>query len=712
MSKWYTLHIKNEILFWFLFLAILPLLTIVSLNYYFQKSSYLEKAQKDVNLILEYKLKDINGYLSNIKKDLNMKSQTKDIHDILIEYEKSFSIDKEAFYKKEFTQKFMNFALREGGFYDIFLISLSGDIIYSIRKEDDLGTNLLNGKYANSNLAKVFQSTLTLYDTAFSDFEYYQPSNESAAFIAIPIYNNSKILGVLAAQIDTKKLYSKFLNTKGLGQSGEIFGAKFENNSILATTPLSQHLDPTKSSFSFRNEKDSAVFKAISGERKSGVVINYKGEESVAAWGYLPQLEWGIVAQTNLDEILQPIEELRLYSIVLLFFVVLGIIIAILSSIKRIVEPIEKLAHGIQRFSTSKQNEPIELNVENEIGDLAKNFNAMTLSLRQSQTTIEKYANELEEKIEQRTKELQNAKDDIEEKNINMGKYIGLIDKYIITSATNNHGLITEASEAFCQISGYTKEELMGKNHSVLRHPDMPQEPYKEMWNTITSGNIWRGEIKNLKKDGSSYWVDAIIEPKFNDNGTIKGYYSVRQDITDKKLIEEISITDGLTNIFNRRHFNDTFPKVLSSAKRNNTMVCFLLMDIDHFKQYNDNYGHQAGDDVLIKFAICLKENLNRVDDMAFRLGGEEFGIVFKADDTNKAFEFANKIRIKIEEMKMVHNFSSAGKVVTASMGLVCIEPNETKVMDEIYKEADDLLYISKESGRNRVSINKTEGSK
>jgi len=310
--------------------------------------------------------------------------------------------------------------------------------------------------------------------------------------------------------------------------------------------------------------------------------------------------------------------------------------------------------------------------------------------------------------LRKRQIELETISKTIQEQNEKLKQYTKLIDKNIITSSTDLKGNITYVSDAFCFISGYTKEELLGNSHRIVKHPDMPKEIYEELWNTITQDKTWSGEIKNLKKDGGYYWVKASISPIFENDKKV-GYTAIRQDITDKKIIEEISITDGLTNIFNRRHFNDTFPKVLSSAKRNNDLVCFLLMDIDHFKQYNDNYGHQAGDDVLIKFAICLKENLNRVDDMAFRLGGEEFGIVFKADDKNKAFEFANKIRIKIEEMKMVHNFSSARKVVTASMGLVCIEPNETKEMDDIYKEADNLLYKSKESGRNKVSVSEAE---
>ena len=281
-----------------------------------------------------------------------------------------------------------------------------------------------------------------------------------------------------------------------------------------------------------------------------------------------------------------------------------------------------------------------------------------------------------------------------------------MIENYIITSSTDANGTILNISEAFSQISGYAKEELIGKNHSILRHPDMPDSLYDEMWSTIKSGKIWRGEVKNRKKDGDYYWVDAIIEPVLNKDNTIKGYYAIRLDITDKKKIQEISITDGLTNIFNRRHFNDTFPKVIESAKRNDELVCFLLMDIDHFKQYNDNYGHQAGDDVLIKFATCLKENLKRADDTPFRLGGEEFGIVYKADTKEKALEYAQSVRENIEALQMTHEHSSASKYVTASMGLVCKKASQIEGMDEVFKEADDLLYKAKESGRNRVCAN------
>jgi diguanylate cyclase (GGDEF)-like protein/PAS domain S-box-containing protein len=301
--------------------------------------------------------------------------------------------------------------------------------------------------------------------------------------------------------------------------------------------------------------------------------------------------------------------------------------------------------------------------------------------------------------------ELETMSEAMQEQNEKLKRYTTLIDQNVITSSTDLKGVITEVSSAFCQISGYSKEELIGQKHSIVRHPDFPDSFYEELWKTILQDKVWSGEIKNLKKDGNFYWVKASISPIFEKREKI-GYTAIRQDITDKKFIEEISITDGLTDIFNRRHFNETFPNIINSATRTDELLSFLLMDIDHFKQYNDNYGHQAGDDVLIKFAQCMKDSLQRADDLAFRLGGEEFGVVFKTDTKEKAIEFANKLRTDIENLHMIHAHSSASKYITASMGLVCKNASKIKDMDEVYKQADELLYESKESGRNKVSVN------
>ena len=286
--------------------------------------------------------------------------------------------------------------------------------------------------------------------------------------------------------------------------------------------------------------------------------------------------------------------------------------------------------------------------------------------------------------------------------------YVKLIDENIITSSTDTNGNITSVSKAFCEISEFTKEELLGENHRIIKHPDMPKELYDDMWQKIINDEVWEGEVKNKTKSCGFYWVHNKIYPLYDATKQKVGYTAIRQDITDKKKIEEISITDGLTNIYNRRYFNEIFPKFIQSARRNNEIVGFLLMDIDHFKQYNDTYGHQAGDTVLIEVAKAIKNSLGRVEDYCFRLGGEEFGVVFKVVSGDSGVAFANKILQNIENLAIPHENNSASSFVTSSAGLVILDANNIAQGDSLYKQADDLLYVAKKSGRNRIAFNET----
>ena len=114
-----------------------------------------------------------------------------------------------------------------------------------------------------------------------------------------------------------------------------------------------------------------------------------------------------------------------------------------------------------------------------------------------------------------------------------------IINKNIIMSTTDTKGIIISVSKAFEKISGYSEEELIGHSHNMVRHPDMPSELFADLWSTIKSGNTWKGEVLNLAKDGSTYWVYATITPNFNEDHIIEGYTSIRQDITAKKIVEE-----------------------------------------------------------------------------------------------------------------------------------------------------------------------------
>jgi len=169
--------------------------------------------------------------------------------------------------------------------------------------------------------------------------------------------------------------------------------------------------------------------------------------------------------------------------------------------------------------------------------------------------------------------------------------------------------------------------------------------------------------------------------------------------------LEMLSITDALTGLYNRRHFDKVFIDELNRAKRNNYRLVFAMLDVDHFKQYNDTYGHDHGDKVLIKIAKIMHTLTQRANEFAFRIGGEEFCIITSGIDDEIAFSFIDKLRLAILDSKIEHSGNSASDYVTASFGVVLIDNTKNLTTEAIYKTADKALYKAKESGRNKINV-------
>lgn len=111
-----------------------------------------------------------------------------------------------------------------------------------------------------------------------------------------------------------------------------------------------------------------------------------------------------------------------------------------------------------------------------------------------------------------------------------------------IVSETDLDGIITFANRRFCEISGYSVDELVGQPHNIIRHPDMPRAAFEQVWKTIQSGTIWHGLVKNLRKDGRYYWVDTEVSPIYDNNGIVKGYMAARKPASRKNIEETAQI--------------------------------------------------------------------------------------------------------------------------------------------------------------------------
>ena len=290
----------------------------------------------------------------------------------------------------------------------------------------------------------------------------------------------------------------------------------------------------------------------------------------------------------------------------------------------------------------------------------------------------------------------------LEKKYENMSQYRKMIDEHVITATLDLHCNIVDVSEAFLEKTGYKKSFLIGKKYRFLGYPDVSNEIYEKMYKALKYKKNFQGEMKKAKENGELFWVSVNIQPKLQQNVLI-GYDVIMHDITDKKINEELLVTDGLTHLYNRRHFNDIFPRMIQTTKRDGGFLSFLLFDLDNFKLYNDTYGHQAGDNALIKVAEVLRESLKRGYDYSFRLGGEEFAVVYKSSSEHDAYLFAQKIRKNIAALGIKHEKNGDEGVLTASFGLITLRDYDLTNDDDIYKRADDYLYRAKKEGRNRV---------
>lgn len=179
----------------------------------------------------------------------------------------------------------------------------------------------------------------------------------------------------------------------------------------------------------------------------------------------------------------------------------------------------------------------------------------------------------------------------------------------------------------------------------------------------------------------------------------------ILQELNDaRKLAEELAITDELTGLFNRRHFNLIAENELKRNRRESSSFTLCMLDIDYFKKYNDTYGHQAGDEALRQVSEALKNTLRRPTDYAFRIGGEEFCFLFSGLSMDASRRLAEHVRMNVEALKIPHSNNIASPYVSVSIGVVEIDVcSDLLSLDSVYSSVDKALYKAKEAGRNCV---------
>ncbi len=567
---------------------------------------------------------------------------------------------------------------RKFGYYDIFLVDAeTGRIVYTVFKEVDLATNLLTGPYKDTNLASAFREARDAADKEFVklvDFEFYDPSySYPASFIASPIFDGNKKIGVLLFQVSINEINRVMTGNynwenEGLGKSGEtyIIGSDYRmrNDSRFIIEEPDRYIESLEqigtdkkvinlinsysTSIMFQEIRTEAVEDALNRNEGTRIIDDYRSIPVLCSYTPLSieDVKWVILSEVDKEEVFASLQVIKDRLFLIIVFISTLIVIIAFSISENIAGPILLLMKSADTIAGGDLSKRVNFAREDEIGHLASSFNEMT-------SKLEKSKKQLQESEEHKRQLLDSLKDGIyqcephiegvftwvnqacaeifgyksteemigtkvrdiyvdpndrmtlieklerdgiclnfacnckkkngdflyTERTTNIikdekGKSIcieGIIRDiterrraeeqiYMLSQAieqsscgilvTDEKGIIEYVNPKFSQITGYTFEEAIGENPRILKSGKQSPEIYKEMWETITSGNEWRGEFYNRKKNGKFYWEYISISPITNDKGVVTNFIGIKENITRLKRIEdELRISHQMSSI-------------------------------------------------------------------------------------------------------------------------------------------------------------------
>ncbi|MDH5546099.1 MAG: response regulator [Gammaproteobacteria bacterium] len=529
------------LVFWFLVLSLSPLLAISWIGYHQTKNSLVERALYSLEQSAKYNLRFIDNWFLYRFSDVRFMAAQNEttellakLKDVLLEnkgsVENYLSSAKRHNIVKTYRDELDGFIKHYDYVHNIYLVDQNGTILFSADEGEIIGKNISDTPLSSSRFSHTIQKTLDSGDALFSDIEHRKIGDDLiTGFLTSAVKeSHADISGVLVIEILLENINSVV---------GEIYGADQAYNGYLVGEDgfLRSSLNAGNQNVILRSKIDTDQFRFWyndhiandhrhdNRQEKSSF---YLGPQGTAVIGisqtvHIPGVSWVLISEIDEEQALSKVIAIEFLVIVsvLITSAIVFFVAAYLA--RKITRPVTEMVSASIAIAEGNRDRKVNTSAINEFGDLSAAFNYMV-------DTRNKY----EEQIEIKVQELQRMSAELASMQF-------ALDHHAIVAITDVTGTITSVNTKFTEISGYSNNELIGKNHRLLNSGHHEANFFREMYRTIARGEVWNAEICNRAKNGKLYWVDTTIVPLMNEKHKPRAYVAIRTDITKRKTAED-----------------------------------------------------------------------------------------------------------------------------------------------------------------------------
>ncbi|MCS6820636.1 MAG: PAS domain S-box protein [Microscillaceae bacterium] len=562
-------RISLQLLFWFLLIEFPAEFALVYASYYQAKSTLQAEIIDKLNSIAERQILEINNYIKQEEIDLTILSNTSDIINAVKElnesYEKYGNDDKHATLIENYTKELLRYQ-KNFEFEHILVLNLQGEVTFSNSISINVGKKISQSNFPE--LTKLYERVFTLLQVEFSDFISLDNFDKFVIFGGVPIRNREgRFLGVVLAEINSETIEKAINNYTGLGRTGESLLFFQKNETVYFATNSRFQKATHEAAIPYNpQEMPKEFFLALQGQKGQMIAHDYKGISSVIKYAYVPSLRAGIIVKIATEEAFKPIETLQRVLFVIVVLTLAVVIFVAFKVASTFTKPIRRLSYVVQAIAQGNLEKRSDTQEQNEIGQLAQSINQMAETLQKNKEELEAYNQELEEKVAQRTAELeitlkqvQKQKEELlvseeelrqtaeEMQVINEAlsqkekRFRKIIEDNVIGMAILSNEMIVFANQSFVNTLEYHLEEIFGKSLEEMVTPLYRQSFKKFLANfeqaTETDKNVPnRMEVKIYTKKRKTIWADlSLVHVNFEGADSVLVNLV---DITEKKNAE------------------------------------------------------------------------------------------------------------------------------------------------------------------------------